>query len=125
MGVEGKRYLVVTADDFGIGLETSRGILDLAKSGRITASVLLVNSPHAESAVRAWRRAGSPVELGWHPCLTLDAPVLPPDQVPSLVMADGCFPRLALLIHRLWLRRIRPDEVEAEFAAQFRRFVDL
>lgn len=123
--MEGKRYLVVTADDFGIGPETSRGILDLAARGRITASVLLVNSPHADSSVREWRLAGRPVELGWHPCLTLDAPVLPPQQVPSLVTADGRFPGLGRLMRRLWLQRIRPAEVEAEFEAQFHRFVDL
>ena len=35
-----KRYLVVTADDFGIGPATSRGILDLAGEGLVTATVL-------------------------------------------------------------------------------------
>src|SRR5262249_60479832 len=82
--VDGKRYLIVAADDFGIGPATSQGILDLAVLGRVTATVLLVNSPYAEPAVRAWRQAGQPVELGWHPCLTLDRPVLPPEIVPSL-----------------------------------------
>ena len=77
------RSLVIMADDFGIGPETSRGILDLAVEGRVTATVLLVNSPHAESAVAAWDRAGRPVELGWHPCLTLDTPILPPTAVRS------------------------------------------
>jgi predicted glycoside hydrolase/deacetylase ChbG (UPF0249 family) len=124
-GVEGKRYLVVTADDFGIGPETSRGILELAAAGRVTSSVLLVNSPHAEPAVRAWRQTGSPLELGWHPCLTLDAPVLPPAQVRSLVTADGRFPPLGVLMRHLLLRRVQPTHVEAEFAAQLRRFVDL
>ena len=39
------------ADDFGIGPGTSQGILDLAAAGRlVTATVLLVNSPHRESA---------------------------------------------------------------------------
>jgi predicted glycoside hydrolase/deacetylase ChbG (UPF0249 family) len=124
-GVEGKRYLVVTADDYGIGPETSRGILDLAAAGRITSSVLLVNSPHAEPAVRAWRQAGRPLELGWHPCLTIDAPILPAAQVPSLVAADGRFHPLSVLMRRLLLRRVNTAEVEAELAAQLRRFVEL
>src|SRR5947208_10841292 len=88
------RYLLVTADDFGIGPETSRGILELAARGVVTSTVLLVNSPHALDAVAAWRKAGCPLELGWHPCLTIDAPILPPDQVPTLVGPDGRFPRL-------------------------------
>jgi len=113
------------ADDYGIGAETSRGILDLAARGAVTGSVLLVNSPHAESAVAAWRRAGSRPQLGWHPCLTIDAPVLPPDRVPSLVGPDGRFLKLGQLVQRLLCRRIRPAEVEAEFHAQLRRFHDL
>src|SRR5947209_16873441 len=92
-GVDGMRFLVVTADDFGIGPATSRGILDLAARGKVTGTVLLVNSPHAAEAVRDWRRAGGPgrLDLGWHACLTLDRPVLPPRQVPSLVRPDGTF----------------------------------
>ena len=74
-----QRFLVVTADDFGIGPATTHGILELALQGRVTATVLLVNSPHAEAAVRAWRQAGCVPELGWHPCLTLDRPVRPPE----------------------------------------------
>src|SRR5437879_4950211 len=69
--VTGKRSLIVTADDFGIGPATSLGILDLAVQGLVTGTVLLVNSPYAEQAVRAWNQAGRPVELGWHPALTL------------------------------------------------------
>src|SRR5207245_4026748 len=89
-----RRNLVVVADDFGSGPETSRGILDLAAERRITATVLLTNSPYAAEAVAAWNRAGRPVELGWHPNLTLDRPVLAPEQVASLVDGSGCFYRL-------------------------------
>lgn len=119
------RLLVVVADDFGIGPETSRGILELGQEGRVTASVLLVNSPYAADAVTAWNRAGRPLELGWHPCLTLDAPLLPPGEVPSLVDAAGRFWRLGPFLRRIATGRIRRGEVAAEFAAQHRRFSEL
>jgi predicted glycoside hydrolase/deacetylase ChbG (UPF0249 family) len=119
------RYLVVVADDFGIGPAVSRAILELAAEGRITATVLLVNSPYAEQAVRAWRQAGKPVELGWHPCLTLDRPVLPADRVPSLVGPDGCFWPLGAFLRRSLLGALRAEEVRAELRAQYRRFFDL
>lgn len=125
MSPDAPRFLLVTADDFGIGPETTRGILDLAARGAVTSTVLLVNSPFAEAAVTAWRAAGRPVELGWHPCLTIDAPVLPPSAVPSLVGPDGRFPRLGTLLKRLALGRVRVAEVEAEFRAQLVRFVEL
>jgi predicted glycoside hydrolase/deacetylase ChbG (UPF0249 family) len=119
------RSLVVVADDFGIGPETSRGILDLAVEGRVTATVLLVTSPFAESAVAAWDRAGRPVELGWHPCLTLDRPVSLPELVPSLVRPDSSFWSLGQLLRRTMLGRIRAADVAAELRAQLDRFRDL
>jgi predicted glycoside hydrolase/deacetylase ChbG (UPF0249 family) len=123
--LDGKRYLVVTADDFGIGPATTRGILDLAAEGLVTCTVLLVNSPHAEESARAWQQSGATLELGWHPCLTLDRPILPPNQVPSLVRPDGSFWPLGAFIRRLWFGRIRPVEMEAELQAQYDRFVAL
>lgn len=119
------RSLLITADDFGIGLETSRGILDLARRGVVTSTVLLVNSPHAAESVRMWCRAGRPLELGWHPCLTLDAPLRPPHEVPSLVEADGRFPRLGVLLKRLLLGQVNRAEIVAEWRAQLARFVQL
>lgn len=122
--MDGKRYLIVTADDFGIGPATSQGILDLAVAGRITCAVLLVNSPHAGQAVHAWRRAGRPMELGWHPCLTLDRPLSPIHCVPSLVGADGRFRRLGDLARRMLLGRIPREEVETELRAQYEHFFE-
>jgi predicted glycoside hydrolase/deacetylase ChbG (UPF0249 family) len=122
---DGKRYLVVTADDYGIGPATSQGILDLAVLRRVSATVLLVNSPHAEAAVQAWRQAGEPLELGWHPCLTLDRPVAPAWCVPSLVDHDGRFWSLRQFMWRLLLGRVRAAEIAVELQAQYDRFCNL
>lgn len=120
-----RRYLLVTADDFGIGPETSRAILELGQSGILTTTVLLVNSPYAEEAVRHWNDAGRPIELGWHPCLTLDRPVLSADQVPSLVDAQGRFHPLGQLLKRWLGRRIDGKEVGLELKAQWERYCQL
>jgi|SRR5579872_3414857 len=119
------RQLLITADDYGIGPETSRGILAAARCGAITSSVLLVNSPFAERMVREWDKAGRPLELGWHPCLTLDKPILPPGRVPSLVGADGRFHNLGRLMKLIALGRINAGEVRAEFRAQLERFIEI
>jgi chitin disaccharide deacetylase len=120
-----KRYLIVVADDFGIGPETTRGILEMAGKGLVTGSVLLANSPFAEQAVKAWRQAGEPMEIGWHPCLTLDGPILPADKVPSLVDSKGRFWPLGRFLKRLFFDRIKAAEIEAELLAQYYRFCDL
>ncbi|QDU19059.1 carbohydrate deacetylase [Urbifossiella limnaea] len=119
------RQLVVIADDFGIGPDTDRGILELAAAGLVTGTTLLVNSPHAPAAVTAWNRAGRPLDLGWHPNLTLDQPILPAARVPSLVRSDGTFWPLGAFMRRSLLGRMNPAEVAAELAAQHRRFVEL
>src|SRR5450631_4224798 len=90
-----KRQLMVIADDYGIGPDTSAAILELAQLGVVSGSVLLVNSPYAPADVGNWLKAGRPMELGWHPNLTLDAPILPPHRIPSLVNSGGAFWPLA------------------------------
>jgi predicted glycoside hydrolase/deacetylase ChbG (UPF0249 family) len=118
------RYLVVVADDYGIGPETSRAVLELAERGVLTGTVLMVNSPYADDAVRAWRRAGQPLELGWHPCLTQDTPSAHPSQVPGLAGPDGSLPPLGTFLKRLACRRFAAA-IAAELEAQLDRFVEL
>lgn len=119
------RRLIVTADDFGVGPATTRGILELSAAGVVTSSVVLVNSPHVEDGIRQWEQSGKRLELGWHPCLTMDAPVLPVERVPTLVDARGRFHPPGAFLKRLLRGRVKRAEVEAELAAQLRRFVDL
>ena len=119
------RPVLIIADDYGIGPETSRGILELACQDRLTGTVLIVTAPDAERAVRAWQAARPSADLGWHPNLTLDRPVLPPAKVPSLVRPDGSFWPLKSFLRRVCLGRVRRHEVRAEWGAQYRRFVEL
>lgn len=119
------RSLLVVADDFGIGPATTAGILRLAERGVVTGTVLLVNSPYAAEAVAAWRRLRRPLDLGWHPNLTLDGPVLPARRVASLVGPDGNFRPLGAFLRRWLLGRLNAAEIEAELAAQYERFVEV
>jgi chitin disaccharide deacetylase len=123
--MDATRYLVVVADDFGMGPETSRGILELAEAGVVAGTVLLVNSPYAAEAVDRWRKSGVPLDVGWHPNLTVDPPCAPVEQVPSLVGADGCLWPLGAFLKRVVLGRIPAAEVEIELRAQYDRFLEM
>ncbi|MCI0741006.1 MAG: ChbG/HpnK family deacetylase [Gemmataceae bacterium] len=125
MDARRKRKLLIIADDFGIGPATTQGILELARTGVLSGTVLIANSLYARDAAAAWRRAGRPIDLGWHPNLTLDAPVLSAERVPSLVRGDGRFRPIDSFLRRLFLGRIRKEEVAAELSAQLDRFFDL
>jgi predicted glycoside hydrolase/deacetylase ChbG (UPF0249 family) len=123
--MDATRFLVIIADDYGIGPETSRGILELAVRGVVTGAVLLANSPYAEDAIRAWRRCGAGLEMGWHPNLTLDAPAAPPRRVASLLGADGRLLPLSRFVGRLYAHQICPKQIETELHAQYNRFLEL
>ena len=123
--MEPARLLTVVADDFGIGPETSRAILELARTGVVTATVLLVNSPYVEPAVKAWQSAGVSADLGWHPCLTMDAPTAPAGEVSSLLGPDGVMGPLGRFLRRLLLRQVRPEHIRRELDAQLDRFREL
>ncbi len=125
MSADRERLLLVIADDIGIGPNTTTGILQMASQGVVTGSALLVNSPYAADAVRQWRRLGGTLDLGWHPALTLDAPLSPPADVPSLVRADGTFWPLGSFLKRWFLGLLNPAEIDREWRLQLKRFVDL
>jgi predicted glycoside hydrolase/deacetylase ChbG (UPF0249 family) len=69
--------------------------------------------------------ANPPADLGWHPNLTLDRPVLPANEVPSLVRADGSFWPLGTFLRRVCRGQVLAADVRAEWRAQYRRYVEL
>ena len=130
--------LLVTREENGLGSSVDNrrrrlwhrtgyvgAILDLAMEGRITATVTIVNSADAQQAVGEWLAASPAADLGWHPNLTLDRPILPAERLPSLVRADGTFWPLGQFLRRACLGQIRFGEVRDEWQAQYRRFVEL
>jgi len=119
------RHLLITADDYGIGTATSQGILELAQKGVVTSSVLMANSPYAEQSVMAWQAAGRPMELGWHPALTIDRPVAPVGKVHSLVDRDGKFYPLGTFLRRLFSYSLDMAHIQLELEAQFERCSEL
>ncbi len=125
MAANARRSLLVIADDIGIGLNTTTGILEAAAHGVVTGSALLVNSPHALDAVRRWRQLCPTLEIGWHPNLTLDSPLCAPAQVASLIQSDGTFWPLGPFLKRWFLGLLDPVQIERELRHQLERFVML
>ena len=119
------RRLLVIADDFGIGFNTTTGILQLAAKGIVTGSALIVNTADAPEAIRRWRVLGSRLELGWHPNLTLDMPLAEATQIRSLVREDGTFWPLGSFLKRWWLGQLDPGEIQLELHLQLQRFIEL
>jgi len=119
------RRLLVIADDFGIGFNTTTGILQLGAKGLLTGSALIVNTPDAAESVRRWRNLGGRLELGWHPNLTLDTPLAEASQVRSLSREDGTFWPLGAFLNRWWFGKLDAGEIALELHLQLRRFIEL
>jgi len=64
------KWLIVTADDFGISAGVNRGIIEAHRDGILTSTSLLVNRPAAEQAA-ALARACPSLSVGLH--LELDS----------------------------------------------------
>src|SRR5215203_3148938 len=111
------RQLVVNADDFGISRGVNRGIVEAHRLGLVTSASLMPNLPAAEDALT--RAAICPnLGLGLHLTLTAGKPLSPPQQVQTLVDAEGQFLVLGTLLARLSLGQVRGDDLRRELAAQ-------
>jgi hopanoid biosynthesis associated protein HpnK len=118
------KKLIVTADDFGRCLPINEAVEDAHKSGILTSASLMVGGDAARDAVV---RASLLPELavGLHVTLVDGKPVLPPEQIPNLVTAQGRFRSdVALLGTRIYFDRGVQDQVRAEMRAQFERYRD-
>ncbi|MFB0536661.1 MAG: carbohydrate deacetylase [Anaerolineae bacterium] len=113
------KRLIVNADDYGRTAGVVEGILRAHQQGIVTSTTAMMNMPGIQDALR---RAQSCPELGLGVHLVFSAwrPLLPPEQIPSLVDADGAF----LSQKAIWTRpeAVQRDELRAELTAQVERF---
>ena len=104
------------ADDYGMTEGVSRGILDLARMGRISAASAMTSMPDWPRASQDWRTTAPAASLGLHLNLTLASPL---GAMPHF-SPTGRFPTISHLARRTDLPC---DEIAAEFGRQIEAFV--
>jgi predicted glycoside hydrolase/deacetylase ChbG (UPF0249 family) len=114
--VPGVRYLIVNADDFGASEAVTQGIIRAWKEGIVTSTSAQVNLPGALERIRTAHAANPTLPIGLHLDITEGKPVLPADQVPSLVDESGNFYSADEITTHL--TEISLDELRAELHAQ-------
>src|SRR5215203_3094378 len=117
------KYLIVNADDYGIAASVSQGIREAHQRGIVTSTTVMIGMENAAEAVPQALKETPDLALGLHLVVAGKAmkPVLPPDQIPTLVRPDGLF-----YDHPAWGEQapsFNPDEMMREIHAQFDRFV--
>jgi hopanoid biosynthesis associated protein HpnK len=116
------KKLIVNADDFGLHTLINQGIIKGFRDGFITSASLMPSAPAYAEAVEL-AQANPDFGVGIH--LTLVGgvpPLLPPEQVPTLVDARGLFPDSYVeFAKRFYLGRVNDYELECELRAQIER----
>lgn len=114
------RTLIINGDDFGYSQGVVRAIIQCHEAGVLRSTTALVNMPAWPQAA-AYLREHSDLGAGVHLVFNDGRPVLPPEQVPSLVDADGYFLGDEALLERG--DEVNVAELVQEWRAQIDRFV--
>jgi len=112
--------LTLCADDFGLNDAVSRGIIELAASGRLSAVSCMSASPlWGEHA--AWLMPlRSRIDIGLHLTLTGLSPLAPM----PLLAPEGRLPELGRVLRDGLLHRLPRAEIRAELRRQMEAFIE-
>lgn len=110
--------MVLCADDFGLTEGVSRGILELAHLGRLSAASVMAHRPWWRRLAPELKAVEDRVAVGLHLTLTLGAPLGP---MPCLAPV-GNFPNNADVVRRSLTGRLPMHEVAEEVARQLDAF---
>ena len=114
------RRLIINADDFGLTAGINRGILQANQQGVVTSATLMACGAAFDAAVEATRSAES-LALGCHLVLLDGKPISPASDVPTLMESDGFRRDVMGFGLAAIAKRIAPEHIELEVAAQIRR----
>ncbi len=119
MNPPARRLLIVNADDFGLTMGVSRGILRAHRDGIVTSTSALAVAPAFRESMTLLAAAPS-LGVGVHLCAVgEDPPICPARSIPSLIDSRGFFPpNFAAFLLRAIRGAIRLDDLERELSAQ-------
>jgi chitin disaccharide deacetylase len=118
-----RKFLIVTADDFGLHEAVNDAVEQAGRAGILTAASLMVAAPAAADAVRRARKMPH-LRVGLHLVLADGHAMLAPDLIPGLAdeagrMSGRMFVNGIRFFAHPGLRR----QLEAEIRAQFSAFM--
>jgi hopanoid biosynthesis associated protein HpnK len=117
-----QKFLIVTADDFGLHEAVNEAVEQASRTGVLTAASLMVAAPAAADAIRR-ARALPQLRVGLHVVLADGRAMLAPDLIPALADSSG------RMNSRMFANGVRffalpgvRRQLEAEIRAQFSAF---
>jgi hopanoid biosynthesis associated protein HpnK len=117
-----RKFLIVTADDFGLDDAINEAVRTAATAGVLTAASLMVGAPAAAAAVRLAHELPG-LRVGLHLVLSDGWSILSHREIPALVDSKGRFPnRMVLDGFRFFALPTVRRQLDAEIRAQFEAF---
>ena len=117
-----QRRLIVNADDFGRSASINEAVIRAHREGILTTTSLMVNEEGCPEAVRL-AQENPKLGVGLHLTLICGRAALAPAEIPGLVDAQGRFNSNPVSTgYRYFARKDLHAQLEAEIAAQFRKF---
>lgn len=114
--------LVINADDFGYFASVSRGIVECARKGSITATGVIANGPRFKELI-PWLFELPHIDLGVHLNLTYGIP-LTSDFRRNPALRGGQFTAKMNTAALIMLKALPVDAVKAEWRAQIERCLE-
>jgi predicted glycoside hydrolase/deacetylase ChbG (UPF0249 family) len=112
------RSVILCADDFGLADGVSRGIVELAEMGRLSATGAMTNMPGWRRMARSLMPLRDRIAVGLHLNFTAGSPLGPmPRLAPS-----GRFPDLKDLLPKALKRQLPGGEIAQEISRQIEAF---
>jgi hopanoid biosynthesis associated protein HpnK len=117
-----RKFLIVTADDFGLHEAVNEAVEQASRAGILTAASLMVGEPAAADAIRR-ARALPGLRVGLHLVLADGRAVLEPGLIPDLADRSGRMnSRMFVNGVRFFVSPRLRRQLEAEIRAQFSAF---
>lgn len=115
------RYIIINADDFGRHVEINRAVEEGLVHGCLRSATVMPGGAAFAGAIDIARRHEE-LGLGVHFTLVDGHPILPPEEIPSLVGSEGDFlPDHTALLKRYLKGGVNLEEVQRELAAQLQK----
>ena len=107
-----KKQIIINADDFGLTSKVNEAVLKSYLNGTLTSATIMANGLAIDEAIEIGRKNPN-LGIGIHLNLTVLKPILPPEEVPTLVDKNGHFTKA---LYKLPFKK--PGEVKKEWKAQ-------
>ena len=117
------KKIIITADDYGMSRAVNDAIDAGIETGSITSTNVMTNMPYYREAVKLKNYDG--VSVGLHWVLACGKPILPANEIPSLVADNGEFYPYAEFRRRLRKKFISFDDIKKELIAQYKLYYEL